>query len=101
MKTGKRRRLESTGWRFGDASDFLQLTPEEAAYIDVKLRLANQLVAKRKTTGLTQKELAARLRSSQSRIAFMEKGDPSVSVDILLKGLFALGMTRKELAKTV
>ena len=41
------------------------------------------------------------LKSSQSRIAKMEKGDPSVSIDLLIKSLLALGTTRREIAKAV
>ena len=101
MNAEKRKRLEAAGWRFGSAADFLGLTPEEEAYVELKLRLADTLEAKRKAEHLTQKALAARLKSSQSRVAFMEKGDPSVSVDLLVRGLFALGVTRKELAKAI
>ena len=101
MNAAKRKRLESAGWRFGSAADFLGMTPEEEAYVDLKLHLADALEAKRKANGLTQKALAARLKSSQPRIAMMEKGDPSVSVDLLIRGLFALGVRRKELAKAV
>lgn len=101
MKTAKRKRLEAAGWRVGNAADFLELTTEQAAYVELKLHLADQLEAKRKAEGLTQAELAKRLKTSQPRVAFMEKGDPSVSVDLILRGLFALGVTRKELAKAV
>ena len=101
MNAEKRKRLEATGWRFGSAADFLGMTPQEEAYVELKLHLADTLEAKRNAKGLTQKALAARLKSSQSRVAFMERGDPSVSVDLLVRGLFALGVRRKELAKAV
>jgi ribosome-binding protein aMBF1 (putative translation factor) len=101
MNAEKRKRLEAAGWRFGSAADFLGMTPQEEAYVELKLHLADALEAKRKAKGWTQKALAARLRSSQSRVAFMEKGDPSVSIDLLVRGLFALGVTREELAKAV
>ena len=101
MNAEKRKRLEAAGWRFASAADFLGMTPQEEAYVELKLHLADALEAKRKAKGLTQKALAARLKSSQSRVAFMERGDPSVSVDLLVRGLLALGATRKELAKAV
>jgi hypothetical protein len=101
MNAEKRKRLEAAGWQFGTAANFLGMTPEEEAYVEMKLRLSDALGAKRKATGLTQKQLAIRLKSSQSRVAFMERGDPSVSVDLLVRGLFALGATRKELARAV
>ena len=101
MNAEKQKRLETAGWRFGNAADFLGLTAEEEAYVELKLHLADALETTRKAKGLTQKALAARLKSSQSRVAFMERGDPSVSVDLLVRGLFAMGVTRKQLAKAV
>ena len=101
MNAAKQKRLEAAGWKFGNAAEFLGMTPEEEAYVELKLHLADALEARRKAEGLTQKALAARLKSSQSRVAFMEKGDPSVSVDLLVRGLFALGATRRELARAV
>jgi hypothetical protein len=41
------------------------------------------------------------LKSSQSCIAKMERGDPSVSIDLLIKSLLALGTTRREIAKVI
>jgi predicted XRE-type DNA-binding protein len=101
MNAEKQKRLAAAGWRFGSAGDFLGMTKEEEAYVELKLHLADALEAKRKAEGLTQKALAARLKSSQPRVAMMEKGDPSVSVDLLIRGLFAMGATRRDLAKAV
>ena len=101
MNAEKQKRLAAAGWRFGSAADFLGMTKEEESYVELKLHLADALEAKRKAEGLTQKALAARLKSSQPRVAMMEKGDPSVSVDLLIRGLFALGATRRDLAKAV
>jgi transcriptional regulator with XRE-family HTH domain len=50
---------------------------------------------------LSQVQVAARLRTSQSRVAKMEKADPSVSVDLLLRSLFRLGLKRKEVAEAI
>lgn len=101
MNTVKRKHLKAAGWRLGNAADFLDMTQEEKTFVEFKLHLAAALEELRHAKGLTQQALAARLKSSQSRVAFMEKGDPSVSIDLIVRGLFALGMTRKELAKAV
>jgi len=98
MDENKRKALEEAGWRVGSADEFLGLTPEEAAYVDLKLTLANSLRARRQAQHLTQVELAQRLQSSQSRVAKMEAGDPSVSLDLLIRSLFALGTTQEDLA---
>ena len=101
MKTVKRKRLESKGWKVGSAGEFLNLSAEEAAYIDLKLSLGESLKSRRKRRGMSQTDLARLMQSSQSRIAKMEAGDPSVSVDLLVKSLLALGASRKELAKAI
>ena len=98
MKPAKRQRLERKGWKVGDARDLLQLTDDEVTYIELKLALGDQLKTMREKKAITQVELAKLLSSSQSRVAKMESGDPSVSIDLLVKGLLALGATRKQIA---
>jgi DNA-binding XRE family transcriptional regulator len=101
MDKNKKRRLVAKGYRVGNAEDFLGLSAEESAYIDVKLALSQALVQRRKRRRLTQVELARKLNSSQSRVAKMEKGDPTVSVDLLVKALLAMGATRQSIAKAI
>jgi DNA-binding XRE family transcriptional regulator len=99
MKTAKRKRLESKGWKIGNSTEFLGLSSEEAAYVELKLALSKNLQATRKEKNLTQEELARLLKSSQSRIAKMEAGDPSVSLDLLVRSLLVLGASRKTLSR--
>jgi len=101
MRESKRKRLEAKGWRVGDAADFLSLSPEEAAYVELKLRLADRLKERRRQRTLTQNQLARLVKSSQSRVAKMEAGDPTVTVDLLIRALLALGVSNKELATTI
>lgn len=97
MREGKRKRLEAKGWRIGGAADFLGLSPDEERYVELKLRLAQGLKQRRMRRRLTQVELAKAMRSSQSRVAKMEAGDPSVSVDLLIRSLLAMGVTPHDL----
>ncbi|TSA20835.1 helix-turn-helix domain-containing protein [bacterium] len=99
MNNTKRKRLESKGWKIGTASEFLNLSPEEAAYVDLKLALSRSLQQTRQEKKMTQEQLAKLLKSSQSRIAKMEAGDPSVSLDLLVRSLLVLGTSRKGLAR--
>ena len=99
MKTSKRKRLESKGWKVGTVQEFLDLSPEEAAYVEMKLLLSRNLQAYRRQKQLTQHALARLLKSSQSRVAKMESGDPSVSIDLLIRSLLALGASKKRLAR--
>jgi DNA-binding XRE family transcriptional regulator len=101
VREQKRRKLEARGWRLGTAREFLRLSAEEAAYIDLKVRLAMGLRERRARRSLTQTALAQRLRSSQSRIAKMEAGDPSVSLDLLIRSLLVLGASRRELSRII
>ena len=101
MDSKKKKKLEARGWVTGDASDFLGLSPEEARFIDLKLALKDSLKAERLKQNITQVELAKMIGSSQSRVAKMEAGDPSVSVDLLLKALLTLGVTKKQLSKII
>lgn len=101
MKAEKIKKLEAKGWKVGSAADFLELGKEDAAYIELKLSLGENLKKLRSLRHLTQIGLARRLRSSQSRVAKMESGDPSVSIDLLVRSILALGKTRKDLAKMI
>lgn len=101
MDSKKKKKLEARGWVVGDTSEFLQLTAEEARYIELKLALSESLKAERLKQHVTQVELAKMLGSSQSRVAKMEAGDPAVTVDLLLKALLTLGVTKKQLAKII
>jgi DNA-binding XRE family transcriptional regulator len=96
-----KKRLAKARWKIGTAAEFLHLTPEEELYVELKASLSQQLRRRREKSNLTQRELARMLKSSQSRIAKMEKGDPSVSIDLLIKSLLALGTTRREIAKAI
>ena len=101
MNRTKRARLEARVWRIGSAADFLELTPEEAAFVETKLALTQTLRERRTAQHLTQHALAKLLSSSQSRIAKMEAGDSSVSVDLLLRALFALGAKPRDIANAL
>ena len=101
MREGKKNRLEKKGWRVGGPKEFLGLSSEESEYIELKLRLSQTFRTKRKRRGFTQVEVARVLRSSQSRVAKMEAGDPSVSVDLLIRALYAMGTTPRELGRVV
>jgi len=96
MNNAKKKRLEANGWKVSDTAEFLNLSPEEAAYVELKLALSKALQELRKSKKITQVDLAKRIKSSQSRVAKMEAADNSVTVDLMLRSLFALGASRKK-----
>ena len=101
MDKAKRKRLETAGWKVGTVREFLDLSAGEEAYLELKLQLAKNLRKRRREKNLTQVDLARMLKSSQSRIAKMEAGDPTVSIDLLIRSLLALGVSPKTLLRRV
>ena len=101
MEKTKRKRLEAKGWKVGTASEFLGLSAEESRYIELKLALSEHLRKRRASRKLTQEQLAKLLSSSQSRVAKMEAGDPTVSLDLLIRSLLALGTSERDIAKVI
>ncbi len=101
MRQSKRKALEAKGWKLGSAQEFLDLSDEELALIELKIALGSALKQRRQMKRLTQKAAAKAISSSQSRIAKMESGDPSVSIDLLVKSMFTLGASRKDVAKAI
>ncbi len=99
MEKQKKKHLKATGWRVGSAEDFLGLSEGEALYINLKIMLSTKVRQCRKRKKLTQTQLAQRLKSSQSRVAKIEAGDPSVSLDLLIRSLLSLGVTKSDLSK--
>ena len=101
MKTGKLKRLRAAGWKAGSARDFLGLSDEESALVELKLSLVTAVREARRKHGLSQTDLAQRMHSSQSRVAKIETGDQSVSLDLIVRALFAAGATRRELQRAL
>jgi DNA-binding XRE family transcriptional regulator len=97
MNKEKRQALEAAGFIFEDAEDFLELTVEERRLVDLRIAVTRAVRARRERQHVTQEQLARKLKSSQSRIAKMEAGSADVSLDLMFRGLFALGGSLKDL----
>lgn len=102
MKPRKNKTIPPTdGWVEGSVQEFLHLSDADMAYIETRLLFSRFLRDIRHENKLTQVAAASKLHTSQSRLAKMEAGDLSVSIDLLIKSLFSLGVTRKRLAKVL
>ncbi len=101
MEKAKKNKIESKGWKVGDIDQFLGLDSAEMAIVEMKMALAKTLIEKRKKSKITQINMAKLIGSSQSRVAKIEKADPTVSIELMLKSLLSLGTTRKEIAKAI
>ena len=101
MDTAKRQRLQAAGWTIGTAEEFLGLSPEETAFIEIKLALSKAIKQNRLSQQMTQYDLAQKIKSSQSRVAKIEAGDPSASLDLLIRTLLTFGATRQDIAEVI
>ncbi|MCF8259832.1 MAG: helix-turn-helix transcriptional regulator [Melioribacteraceae bacterium] len=101
MDKQKQQNLEKKGWKIGSAKEFLNLSEESSSYIELKIKLSSNLRKLRTERKLTQVELAKIIKSSQSRVAKLETGDPSVSLDLIIRSLLALGTSNKDIARTI
>jgi len=100
MDEVKQARLKAKSWKVGTVTEFLDLTPEEAALIEIKLALSKSL-RERREKRMTQVELAERMHSSQPRIAKAEGGDRSVSLDLLMRAMLATGATPSDIGRAI
>ena len=91
MDATKRKALEAAGWKVGDAADFLAMSDEERQLLDARVQLALAIRRQREAQNLSQKELGARLKTSQPRVAKIERAAADVSLDQLVRALTAAG----------
>lgn len=101
MNKAKQKKLEEKGFEVTTVADFLELTPDEQEIIELRLSLSRAIKKIREEKSLSQTVLAKKLKTSQSRLAKMESGDPSVSLDLLIINLFKLGYDRKKLSMLI
>ncbi|CCQ59497.1 MAG: helix-turn-helix domain-containing protein [Crocosphaera sp.] len=101
MDENKRQRLEEAGWQVGTVAEFLELSESESEMVEFKLALSRQFKLLRESQQLSQQALAEKMQSSQSRVAKIEAGDSSVTIDLIVRGLFSMGATRQEIAQSM
>ena len=90
-------KAKAAGFRPVTITEFLGLTPEDNAIIEVRLALSNAIKKRRLEAKQTQQDFAKKLKTSQSRLAKMEAGDSSVALDLLIKGLIADGASAADI----
>lgn len=101
MKTTKKQRLETAGFRVGSTNEFLRLSPEESALVAMRLNLAKAVRARRQAQHFSQVELAKRLGSSQSRVAKLEAAENSISFDFLVRAMLATGAAPRDVGRAL
>jgi DNA-binding XRE family transcriptional regulator len=101
MDKQKKELFKTKGWKVGSTEEFLDLSEEELAYIELKISLSRLVRELRDKKKLTQQQTASLIGSSQSRVAKIEAGDPSVSVDLQIRSLLTLGASKEDLANAI
>jgi DNA-binding XRE family transcriptional regulator len=91
MDAKRKARLEAAGWKVGDYAEFLGLSPDERALVEMRLELARTIRELREGAGMTQKDLAVRLNTTQPRVVKIEAAASDVSMDVLMRGFLAVG----------
>jgi DNA-binding transcriptional regulator YiaG len=91
MDATKRKALEAAGWKIGDAANFLGMSAEERQLLDARVMLAKAIRELRQAYRLSQKELGARLKTTQPRVAKIERAASDVSMDQLIRAFTAAG----------
>jgi predicted XRE-type DNA-binding protein len=105
MDAEKRKAIEAAGWKVGDAADFLEMSDEERQLLDTRVALAMAIRQQRQAAKLSQKQLGAKLKTSQPRVAKIERAASDVSMDQLVRALTVAGgrivikSTKSKLAK--
>lgn len=91
MSRVEREALEAAGWKFGDYGDFLGLSDAERQIVELRIRLSRAIREARERAGMTQADLASAMKSTQPRVARIEAGGRSVSLDQMMRAYFAVG----------
>jgi plasmid maintenance system antidote protein VapI len=101
MEKRKRERLLAAGWKVSTAAEFLDLSPEEEALVEARIALTRRIRSVREEKGMTQVQVARLIGSSQSRVAKMEAADRTVSIDMMMRTLFRLGQTPRQVGRAL
>ena len=101
MEKKKRERLLAAGWKVSTATEFLDLSPEEEALVEARIALTRRIRSVREERGMTQVQVARLIGSSQSRVAKMEAADRTVSIDMMMRTLFRLGQTPRQVGRAL
>lgn len=91
MHATKRKALEAAGWKLGDAADFLGMSDAERQLLDARVELALAVRRQREARRLSQKQLGAILKTSQPRVAKIERAASDVSMDQLIRAFTEAG----------
>lgn len=99
LDSRKRERIASMGGRVTTVEQWLDLSAEEVALLDMKIRLGEEFKAHRRRKRLSQERVAKLLKTSQGRVSKLERGQ--ATLDQLARSLLILGGSEKAIARAI
>lgn len=93
--------LRDAGFEIGTEREFLGLSAAQDTIVEIKVRLTALLRHERKLRGWTQAKLAQSLETRQQVVARAEQGHRSVTLDLLLRALLALGVSLNHITRAM
>lgn len=92
MDAERRKQLDALGWKsYEHAGDIFGMSEAEKQELDFRIDLANAVKKRRESLGLSQQDLANRLKISKQRVAKIEWGDGEISLEEMLRTYSSLG----------
>jgi ribosome-binding protein aMBF1 (putative translation factor) len=82
------------GWSEGTVAEFLQLSPEEEAIVEMRFRISRGVREKRAELGISQRELANRMGTKQPHVSDIENG--VATLETMIRAYLALGGSAKK-----
>lgn len=101
MDAKKRKQIAAAGYQVTDSADWLGLTPQEQAIVNMRVNLALEIERVRKASHITQQALAEKIGTRQSGVARMLKNPTTATIDSLIKTLLLLGTSPKRIAALI
>ena len=98
MDAERKKKREAADWKFGDYADFLDMTPEEKAVVEIRLAATREMERLRAENPISQEELARRMGTKQPNVSKLFKNPGKATLDTLFRALLALGSTPKKIA---
>ena len=89
--------MNKQDWKEGSVQEFLDLANADMALVETKVAFARALRRRRLKSHLTQIDMAKAMQTSRSSVMRIEAGDPSVSLDVVFKALYTVGLTPREI----
>ena len=91
--------MQEAGFESGSVGELLGLSEAQETLVETKVRLTELLREERRARGWSQNRLAQAMEKKQQVVARIEMAHRSVSLDLLLRALFTMGVKPSRVAR--